>query len=126
MIAVAVAIIQDRQGRVLLTQRQQHQDFSGYWEFPGGKLEANESPEQALVREVQEELAIQVDSMAFMMTFPWQYDHKSVLFHVWRVTEWQGEPRAQEGQTMQWVAVSALPEIPLPTANALMVQALMA
>jgi 8-oxo-dGTP diphosphatase len=117
LIDVAVAVIQRSDGQVLLTQRQGEQDFAGSWEFPGGKFEANESVEQALARELQEELTITPTASAHLITIPWRYGHKAVRLHVWRVTQWQGDPVPQQGQPMRWVDVSDLSAFDFPPAN---------
>ena len=90
MIDVVVAVIRDSLGRVLLTQRQVHQDFAHHWEFPGGKVEPGETAAQALQRELREELAIECVQAEPLITIPWQYAHKTVCLHAFTVSTWQG------------------------------------
>lgn len=124
MINVAVAVIQASDGRVLLTQRRTGQDFAGDWEFPGGKQEPDETIEQALSREVHEEIGLLVTQYAPMMVIPWHYSHKAVRLHVWRVTSWQGHPYPQQGQNMRWFTLDELRLLSMPPANQGIVSAL--
>ena len=99
---VAVGVLIDAQGNFLLTSRPQGKVYAGYWEFPGGKVEAGESIEQALRRELQEELGITITSAQ-----PWKielmdYPHARVRLHFCKVFDWQGQPRMLEGQQMAW------------------------
>ncbi len=104
-VAVGVLIERDadgREGRFLLTSRPEGKVYAGYWEFPGGKLEAGESVEQALRRELQEELGITIGA-----AHPWKvdvidYPHALVRLHFCKVYEWQGEFQMLERQTMAW------------------------
>lgn len=114
---VAVAVIEDAQGRILLTQRAKDKHQGGLWEFPGGKCEAGEPVLQALNRELQEELGIEVISAEPLIQIPYQYPEISVLLDVHRVTAYRGEAHGAEGQPMQWVAKSALQAIAFPAAN---------
>jgi 8-oxo-dGTP diphosphatase len=108
-VAVGVLIERDaqgREGRFLLTSRPDGKPYAGYWEFPGGKLEAGESVEQALARELHEELGIHIGHAE-----PWKvevvdYPHALVRLNFCKVFDWQGEFEMREGQQMAW---SALP-----------------
>lgn len=124
MIDVAVAVIQRADGQVLLTQRQGNQDFAGSWEFPGGKFEIGETIEQALARELHEEIGIEPVISTHLITIPWRYAHKAVRLHVWRVTQWQGEPVAKENQPMRWFSLSELFTLTFPPANKGIIMAL--
>ncbi len=117
MIDVVVAVIRDTAGRVLLSQRQAHQDFAHNWEFPGGKVESGETLLQALQRELREELAIECVEAEPLISIPWQYEHKSVCLHAFNVTNWHGEPRGVEGQTLRWFEVHELSDLIMPEAN---------
>lgn len=117
MIDVVVAVIRDTAGRVLLSQRQAHQDFAHNWEFPGGKRESGETLLQALQRELLEELAIDCILAEPLISIPWQYQHKSVCLHAFNVTNWHGEPRGVEGQTLRWFEVHELSDLIMPEAN---------
>ena len=99
---VAVGVLIDEQGRFLLTSRPPGKVYAGYWEFPGGKLEAGESVEQALRRELHEELGIEIAA-----ALPWQqelvdYPHARVRLHFCKVYAWSGEFEMREGQQMAW------------------------
>lgn len=126
MIAVAVAVIQDESGRVLLSQRQSHQDFADCWEFPGGKVEPGESALQALQREMQEELGLVLMSAQPLIEIPWHYAHKSVCLQCFCVTQWQGNAHGMEGQQLKWVDLAELSKLSMPEANAAIVPALLA
>lgn len=117
---VAAAILIDDRDRVLLCQRPQGKPWAGYWEFPGGKLHAGEPPEQALIRELHEELGITVapDALA-----PWTFaSHPYPDFHLLMVLyscrTWDGEVQSLEGQAMQWCNVDDLKSFPLLPADA--------
>jgi 8-oxo-dGTP diphosphatase len=99
---VAVGVLMDPQGRFLLTSRPAGKVYAGYWEFPGGKLEPGETVEQALRRELHEELGIGIGP-----AHPWQvelvdYPHARVRLHFCKVYTWQGEFQMREGQAMAW------------------------
>ena len=111
---VAVGVLIDDGGRFLLTSRPQGKVYAGYWEFPGGKLEAGESVEQALGRELHEELGITIGTAQ-----PWQieivdYPHARVRLHFCKVFEWSGALEMREGQTMSWqqLPVQVTPVLP--------------
>lgn len=102
---VAVGVLIDAQGRFLLTSRPAGKVYAGFWEFPGGKLEANETVEQALRRELQEELGITIATAQ-----PWKielmdYPHARVRLHFCKVWQWTGDFEMREGQTMAWEAL---------------------
>jgi 8-oxo-dGTP diphosphatase len=117
MVNVVVAVVRDALGRVLLSQRQAHQDFAHHWEFPGGKVESGETVMQSLQRELREELAIECVEAEPLITIPWQYEHKSVCLHAFTVTAWQGEERGVEGQALRWFEVAELSALTMPAAN---------
>lgn len=99
---VAAGILLREGGQMLLTSRPEGKPYAGYWEFPGGKLEVGESVEQALRRELQEELGITIAA-----AHPWQvtehdYPHALVRLHWCKVFDWQGELQMREGQRMAW------------------------
>ncbi len=123
-IEVAVAVIQDVVGRVLLSKRPDHVHQGGLWEFPGGKLEPGESVVQALRREIQEELGIQIESHQPLIRLIHHYPDKSVALDVYRVLSYQGHPTGMEGQLIDWVYPSALLNYPMPEADRPIVTAL--
>jgi 8-oxo-dGTP diphosphatase len=117
MVNVVVAVVRDASGRVLLSQRQAHQDFAHHWEFPGGKVESGETVMQALQRELREELAIDCVEAEPLITIPWQYEHKSVCLHAFTVRVWRGEAVGIEGQRLCWFNSDELPGLTMPAAN---------
>ena len=114
----AVALI-DRDGRVLLAQRPEGKSMSGLWEFPGGKIEDGESPEDCLVRELHEELGIETwGSCLAPLTFAsHRYDDFHLLMPLFACRKWEGIPVAQEGQRLAWVRPIELRDYPMPPAD---------
>jgi len=116
-IHVVAAVITDPRGRILLSRRRDGRDLAGLWEFPGGKRERGETPEQALQRELQEELGIRVDVGEALINVPQRYPDKRLHLDVRLVTAWQGTPRGLEGQALAWVAPEKLPRYAMPPAD---------
>ena len=116
-IHVVAAVITDARGRILLARRTDGRDLAGLWEFPGGKCEPGESPEQALVRELQEELGITVQVGDALINVPQLYPDKRLRLDVRRVTSWQGTPRGVEGQALAWVTPEKLVRYRMPPAD---------
>lgn len=114
----AVALI-DVEGRVLLAQRPEGKSMAGLWEFPGGKIEAGETPEAALIRELQEELGIDTWSSCLApLTFAsHSYDSFHLLMPLFACRKWEGIPQAREGQTLKWVRPQDLRSYPMPEAD---------
>ncbi|MEM7640933.1 MAG: (deoxy)nucleoside triphosphate pyrophosphohydrolase [Pseudomonadota bacterium] len=114
----AVALI-DPDNRVLLAQRPAGKSMAGLWEFPGGKVEPGETPETALIRELQEELGIDTwASCLAPLTFASHgYDDFHLLMPVFACRKWDGIPRAREGQTLAWAAPARLRDYPMPAAD---------
>lgn len=114
----AVALI-DTDGRVLLAQRPEGKSMAGLWEFPGGKVEAGETPESALVRELHEELGIETwDSCLAPLTFASHtYESFHLLMPLFACRKWNGVPRGCEGQVLKWVRASELRNYPMPPAD---------
>lgn len=123
-INVAVAVIQRKDGYILFTERPAGKACAGEWEFPGGKVEAGETPRQALGREIEEELAIQITRARPWITLPHTYPHASVLLHFFIVTDWTGTEHGREGQQLSWQKLSELTVSPLLAANAPVIRAL--
>lgn len=116
-IHVAVGVLVNKAGEVLLALRHQHQHQGGLWEFPGGKVEPEETVMEALVREFREEVRLEVAAADPLLTVSHDYGDKRVLLDVWRIHEWQGEAHGSEGQILQWVPVAALVDYDFPAAN---------
>ena len=119
MILVSAVALIDRDGRVLLAQRPEGKSMAGLWEFPGGKVENGESPEAALVRELDEELGIQTwDSCLAPLTFAsHQYDDFHLLMPLFACRKWSGIVQPKEGQSLKWVAARDLSKYPMPAAD---------
>ena len=111
---VAVGVLIDAQGRFLLTSRPAGKVFAGYWEFPGGKLEANETVEQALRRELHEEIGIHIGATQAWKVELMDYPHARVRLHFCKVYEWHGAFEMRERQTMVWqtLPVTVSPVLP--------------
>ncbi|MCA0432304.1 MAG: 8-oxo-dGTP diphosphatase MutT [Proteobacteria bacterium] len=118
VLVVAVALI-DRDGRVLLSKRPEGKALAGLWEFPGGKIEAGERPERALIRELKEELNIDVaESCLAPLTFASHaYDDFHLLMPLYVCRRWKGEAEAMEGQEIKWVRAKNLRDYPMPPAD---------
>ena len=99
---VAAGILLDSQQRFLMGQRPVGKPYAGYWEFPGGKVEAGETLFQALQRELQEELGITIHSSVDLMTIEHDYPHAYVRIHVSVIRDWSGEPTGCENQALSW------------------------
>lgn len=114
----AVALI-DKDGRVLLAQRPEGKSMAGLWEFPGGKVEPGETPEQALIRELQEELGIDTwQSCLAPLTFAsHSYESFHLLMPVFACRKWDGIPTSKEGQNLAWVRAQNLRDYPMPPAD---------
>jgi 8-oxo-dGTP diphosphatase len=114
----AVALI-DADGRVLLAQRPEGKSMAGLWEFPGGKVEAGEIPEAALIRELKEELGIDTwQSCLAPLTFASHaYSDFHLLMPLFACRKWQGTATPREGQTLAWVRPAALRDYPMPPAD---------
>jgi 8-oxo-dGTP diphosphatase len=124
MIDVAAAIVRHADGRVLLAERPPGKPWAGYWEFPGGKIEAGEEPRAALRRELHEELGIEVDTATPWITFDYAYPEKRVRLHFFRVPRWRGTPHGREGQRLAWEQPDAVSVSPLLPANDQVLRAL--
>lgn len=114
----AVALI-DPDGRVLLGQRPEGKSMAGLWEFPGGKVEAGETPEQALIRELHEELGIDTWSSCLApLTFASHaYEDFHLLMPLFACRRWNGTPHSKEGQALKWVNAQDLKNFAMPPAD---------
>lgn len=117
-VAVGVIISTSEENiQIFLTKRLQNAHQGGKWEFPGGKVESNETVAQALSRELIEEVDIKVLSCLPLMTIEHDYGDKKVCLDVFVVDNYEGEPCAQEGQQEGWFSLNALKELDFPEAN---------
>jgi len=121
---IAIAVIVNKQGEILISQRQHAADQGGLWEFPGGKVESGETVEEALQRELNEELGICATRMRPLIRFPYCYTNQNLFFDVWIVDEFEGEPRALEGQPLRSVTQDKLVNFHFPAANRAIINAL--
>ena len=119
LVLVVAAALFDAEGRILLAQRPAGKSMAGLWEFPGGKLEPGETPEQALVRELHEELSIMVDEASLRpVTFASHaYQDFHLLMPLYATESWEGELKPREGQSLAWVRSSELHLYPAPEAD---------
>jgi len=126
IVEVAAAVMLRKDGEeYLLAQRPEGKVYAGYWEFPGGKLEAGENPLAALKRELHEELGIEVEAATPWLVREFAYPHATVRLHFWRVTAWQGEITPHEHKSIEWLRVGARKSVdPILPANAPILKAL--
>jgi 8-oxo-dGTP diphosphatase len=117
-VQVAVGVLMRADGAVLLADRPPGKPYSGYWEFPGGKIEAGETVEVALARELHEELGIDIGQSVPWIVFEHDYPHAYVRLHFRRVFEWRGTPHPREGQRVGYFFPAAIPPAPLLPAAA--------
>src|SRR5258708_21489465 len=122
---VAVAVLIRSDGAALLAQRPETKVYSGYWEFPGGKIEPGEPVAEALRREIREELGIEIERAYPWITRVFVYPHAKVRLHFYRVYAWRGEPRAVEHQAIAWQRPCAIELDPLLPANGPVIRRLM-
>ena len=118
VLVAAVALI-DPDGRVLMAQRPPGKAMAGLWEFPGGKVEPGETPEAALIRELEEELGIDTwASCLAPLTFASHgYDDFHLLMPLFACRKWRGQPRAREGQALRWIRPAEMRDLPMPEAD---------
>ncbi len=121
---VAAGVLIRADGKVLLAQRPERKVYAGFWEFPGGKVEAGETARVALDRELDEELAIKVERAYPWLTQTFTYPHATVRIHFFRVTEWHGELVAREHQAFDWQAPDHMTLAPMLPANTPILRAL--
>lgn len=119
VVLVAACALIDADGRVLLARRPPGRPLAGLWEFPGGKVEKGERPEQALVREMSEELGIEIAEPCLApLTFASHtYPEFHLLMPLFACRRWKGTPEAREGQELAWVRPNRMGEFPMPPAD---------
>jgi 8-oxo-dGTP diphosphatase len=114
---IAVGVIRDAGGRILISERKADCAYAGQWEFPGGKCEQGEPVETALARELLEELGLQILSARPLIRLSHRYPDRYVLLDTWEVTAWQGRAEGREGQRIEWVTPAGLEQYPMLAAN---------
>lgn len=119
LLLVAACALVDADGRVLIARRPAGKEMAGLWEFPGGKVDQGERPEQTLIRELKEELGIQVQEACLApLTFAsHSYEAFQLLMPLWICRKWEGQPEALEGQELAWVRPNRLRDYPMPPAD---------
>lgn len=119
MLLVTAAALIDTESRILLAQRPEGKNMAGLWEFPGGKVKAEETPEAALVRELKEELGITTSTGCFWpLTFAsYGYADFHLLMPLYGCRVWQGTPQGKEGQKLVWAKKEQLKDYPMPPAD---------
>ena len=114
---VAVGLVFDEQGKILIAKRPKGKYMAGIWEFPGGKLEQGETPEEALVRELNEEVDILPSSFEPFTQVDYTYKEQRVFLEVYRVSAYSGVAKGRERQDIKWVFPSELFDYQFPKAN---------
>lgn len=121
---IAVGVIRNRSGEVLIARRPDNVPHGGLWEFPGGKVEAGEDVRMALARELDEELHLSVERARPLIRIHHQYPEYAVLLDVWQIEAWHGDIHGREGQRIEWVMVAGLHQREFPAANHAIIKAL--
>jgi 8-oxo-dGTP diphosphatase len=119
LVLVAACALIDADGRVLIAERPEGKSMAGLWEFPGGKVEPGERPEQCLIRELREELGIVVkeDCLAPLTFASHTYTDFHLLMPLYVCRRWEGTVQAKEGQRLKWVRPNRLRDYPMPPAD---------
>jgi 8-oxo-dGTP diphosphatase len=123
---VAGIIYNQQRDQILIARRPDHLHMGGFWEFPGGKIDDGELPQEALARELQEELSIYFSSAECYQQVNHTYPDKKVLIEFWSVFDISGQAKGNEGQQIAWVPVQNLANYAFPPANQPVVEALLA
>jgi 8-oxo-dGTP diphosphatase len=119
LVLVAACVFADEAGAVLITKRPEGKPLAGLWEFPGGKVKDWETPEQALIRELKEELSVDIapDSLVSLTFVSYTYPDFHLLMPVYLCRHWRGDMAANEGQELAWVKPDALSSYAMPPAD---------
>ncbi len=109
----------DCDGRVLMAQRPKGKEFEGHWEFPGGKVEQGETPEEALIRELREELRIETQTACLAPVAFASHDYKDfhLLMPLFVCRKWEGMPEPVEGQVLKWITIKEITRLKMPPAD---------
>lgn len=116
-INVAVAVVINKEEKVLIAKRHSHLHQGGKWEFPGGKIEESESAQEALIREIKEEVGLTITQTLPLMVLDYDYGDKLVSLNVWMVTDYTGVAIGAEQQEIRWVNKTELTNYTFPDAN---------
>ena len=119
IIFVSACVIIDADDKILISSREHKSDFSEYWEFPGGKIDTNETPEECIIRELKEELNIDASNncIAPIGFSSFNYEKFHVVLMLFVTRKWSGNPIALEGNKLKWVSYSELRKHKMPDAN---------
>ena len=117
-IVVSIALVNEL-NEILLSKRPKNKHLGGYWEFPGGKIEANEAPEQALIREIKEEINIDINNKCIAPLSFSEFDYKEfqLLLLLYVCRRWEGEPKSMEKNEIRWVKPNMLKKYKMPPAD---------
>ena len=126
ILQIAVGIIRNQHNEIFITQRAADAHMANKLEFPGGKIEAGETPEQALIRELQEEVGITPTKSSLFEKLEYQFPDRHITLWFWLVDGWEGEPWGKEGQPGRWIAQQDLVADEFPPANAPIIEKLIA
>ena len=118
ILQISVGIIRNAAGEIYITQRAADAHMAHKWEFPGGKIEAGETPQDAVIRELQEEVGISATSLHQFDKLEYQFPDRHITLWFWLVDGWEGEPWGKEGKPGRWVAQQELVAEEFPPANA--------
>ena len=122
---IAVGIIRNPQGEIYITRRAADAHMANKWEFPGGKIEDGETPEQAMLRELQEEVGITPIAASLFDKREHQFSDRHITVWFWLVERWKGDPWGKEGQPGEWIAQSELDVSKFPPVNAPVIEMLL-
>ncbi|WP_340619500.1 8-oxo-dGTP diphosphatase MutT [Xenorhabdus siamensis] len=114
---IAAGIIKNSNDEIFITQRRADSHMGGFWEFPGGKLEQGETPEQALIRELKEEVGITVTHCELLETITHEFSDRNITLYFYLVDQWKNEPFGKEGQPYRWISQAELIADEFPPAN---------
>ncbi|GBU11877.1 dGTP-preferring nucleoside triphosphate pyrophosphohydrolase [Enterobacterales bacterium] len=123
-LTISVGIIRNSRKEIFITQRDASSHMAGFWEFPGGKVEAGETPVQAVIRELQEETGIVAQQPALISSLEHVFPDRVITLHFHLIEKWHGEPYGKEGQPMRWIPQTELKAEEFPPANESIVKAL--
>ena len=124
ILQIAVGIIRNDAGEIYITQRAADAHMANKWEFPGGKIEAGETAEEAMIRELEEEVGITASEPQLFDKLEYAFPDRHITLWFWLVENWQGEPWGKEGQPGRWIAQNALIADEFPPANAPVIEKL--